>query len=718
MPTPFTIETLLAKWEEFFVEYDYKPKITKVVDIYPSERSIIINYDEIDRFDPELAEYLLDHPSKAIYAAERAISSLMPPDKKVPIHFRVRGLPVDISKIPIKKLRSAHQGKFVAIEGLVRSASEVRPKLQEAVFECVRCHALHKIQQQEIDLKEPLECGKENGGCGKIPPATRFKLIAEDSKFTDTQSIGIQESPEGLRGGEQPQSLTAYAEDDVASIVSPGDRVVINGILRSHVHVSGLRKLTRFDIFLDVNSIEPIEQEFEEISISPSEEKAIKKLSKDSACYDKIVHSIAPTIYGMDVEKSALALQLFGGVPKEMPDKTRIRGDIHIILVGDPGTAKSQLLRYISDLAPRGIYASGKSSSAAGLTAAAVKDTSPWGGGRWTLEAGALVMADHGVACIDEMDKMSEQDRSALHEAMEQQTISVAKAGITASLHARCSLLSAANPKFGRFEENKAIAEQIDLPPALLSRFDIIFSIRDKPNEIIDGELAEHVLKAHLSGEIKKHRALKGDEKFKEKDEIESAIGVMPVIDRELLRKYVAYAKKNVFPVMTPDALEKIKETYVSIRMMGKMGGGENAPVPITPRYLEGFVRLAEASAKARLSDEVTIEDVKRADDIIVKYMNRIAMSETGGWDIDMITSGISHSQRDIISKIYDIIRDLCRRSKEGGGEGIAIRSDIINAAVEIGLPQSRVEENLNRLHREGRIFEPKSGGGYRLTTE
>ncbi|MFA5771183.1 MAG: minichromosome maintenance protein MCM [Thermoplasmata archaeon] len=715
MPVPFTKETLLAKWEEFFVEYDYKPKITKVVDIYPSERSIIVSYEEIDRYDSELAEYLLDHPSKAIYAAEKTIASLMPPDKKVPIRFRVRGLPANISKIPIKNLRSAHQGKFVAIEGLVRSASEVRPKVQEGIFECTRCHTFHKIQQLEMDLKEPLECSKENGGCGKIPPATRFKLITEDSKFTDTQSIGIQESPEGLRGGEQPQSLTAYAEDDVASIVSPGDRVVINGILRSHVHVSGLRKLTRFDIFLDVNSIEPIEQEFEEISISPAEEKAIKKLSRDPDCYDKIIHSIAPTIYGMDVEKSALALQLFGGVPKEMPDKTRIRGDIHVILVGDPGTAKSQLLRYISDLAPRGIYASGKSSSAAGLTAAAVKDTSPWGGGRWTLEAGALVMADHGVACIDEMDKMTEQDRSALHEAMEQQTISVAKAGITASLHARCSLLAAANPKFGRFEENKSIADQIDLPPALLSRFDIIFSIRDKPNEAIDGELAEHVLKAHLFGEIKKHRALKGDEKFKEKDEIESATGVMPVIDRELLRKYVAYAKKNVIPVMTPDTLEKIKETYVNIR---KRGGGENTPVPITPRYLEGFVRLAEASAKARLSDEVAIEDVNRADDIIVKYMNRIAMSETGVWDIDMITSGISHSQRDIISKIYDIIKDLCKKSKESGGEGVAPRNDIINAAEEAGMPRSKIEENLNRLLRDGSIYEPKSGGGYRRTSE
>ncbi|MBA3043946.1 minichromosome maintenance protein MCM, partial [archaeon] len=462
-------------WERILGHY--KGNIADVERDYPEKKSVLVDYNVISSEDSDFAESLLVQPNNAIYAGEKALKEITGFD----INVRIMNLPKGVSRIGIRELRSEHLGKFIAAEGLVRKATEVRPKLKEAAYQCVRCGAVIKLKQDEMTAKEPLECYKDQGGCGKSIASTRFKLLTtpseskECSVFTDTQKLEIQESPEGLRGGSQPQRLVAYAEDDITGSISPGDRVVLNGVLRSRQRKEKGVKSTVFDIFLDVNSIEIEEHEFEEISITPEEEEDIIKLSQDKGVYQKIVSSIAPTIHGMIVEKEALALQLFGGVQKTMPDSTKVRGDIHVLLVGDPGTAKSQLLRYITQISPRGIYASGKSASAAGLTAAAVRDE--FGEGRWTLEAGALVLADKGIAAIDEMDKMSTQDRSAMHEAMEQQCISVAKAGITATLHSRCALLGAANPKFGRFDTYTPIPEQIDMPPALLSRFDLIFSI-------------------------------------------------------------------------------------------------------------------------------------------------------------------------------------------------------------------------------------------------
>ncbi|NLA30995.1 MAG: MCM family protein, partial [Methanomicrobiales archaeon] len=255
--------------------------------------------------------------------------------------------------------------------------------------------------------------------CPNCERKTRLDLVMNRCRFVDTQKLRIQESPEGLRGGEQPQTLDVDATDDLTGLVAPGDRVVVNGILRSVQRVNYGQKSTLFDIYLECNSVEIAEKEFEEISITEEDEAEIKALSRDPMIYKKITRSIAPTIYGTDDVKEAIALQLFGGIAKDMPDGSRLRGDVHVLLVGDPGIAKSQILRYVVKLSPRGIYTSGKSSTSAGLTATAVKDE--FGDGRWTLEAGALVLADMGIAAVDEMDKMAKEDRSALHEAMEQQ---------------------------------------------------------------------------------------------------------------------------------------------------------------------------------------------------------------------------------------------------------------------------------------------------------
>ncbi|RLI49618.1 hypothetical protein DRO61_04830 [Candidatus Bathyarchaeota archaeon] len=693
-------ESLVASWQSFFEE-NCKSEIETIALEYPENRSLIVDYWDIDKVYPTLTEMLINQPYKTFFNAKEALKNIdVAAEHKLQLQFRVDNLP-DTQKILIRKIRANHLGKYTAIEGLVKKVTEVRPKLQVAVFQCQKCGAIIKIDQEEDILKEPSECYEDQGGCGRI---SSFKLLTDLSTFIDSQKIEIQENPEGLRGGAQPERISAYLEDDLVGMLAPGDRVIVNGILHSQQRRRGPLRLTSFNKVVDAYSTERQELAFEEVEVTPEDEEEILKISKDPDIYNKMRQSIAPTIYGMNVEKEALALVLFSGLSKKMPDGTYIRGDIHVLLVGDPGTAKSQILTYMSKLAPRSIYASGKASSAAGLTAAAVRDE--FGEGRWTLEAGALVLADMGIACIDEIDKMEETDRSSMHQAMEQQEISVAKAGINATLKARCAILAAANPKLGRFDEFIPMHEQINMPPALLSRFDLIFSILDKPNRETDTALATHILRTHKAGEVSENilRSKKSKHTKEEQDGLMK--NIMPIFTPEFVRKYVAYAKRNIFPVMTDDASEVLKNYYVDFR------SASEDSVPFTPRQLEAFVRLAEASARVRLSEEVTVEDAKRAISIIDQYLRRVGMDrETGKFDIDIIATGISHTQQSRMRSIIDIIQKLCNASEDDN----ATRSDIVSEAEIEGIESSKVEDALDRLKRHGQIYEPIHGK-YRVT--
>lgn len=693
-------ESLVSQWQSFFEEH-CKSKIETVAIGYPEKRSLFVDYSAIDKADQKLAELVLEQPYKAIYNAELALNNIdTAAGDKLHLHFRVINIP-DTNKIIIRKIRANHLGKFMAVDGLVKKRTEVRPKLQVGAFQCSKCGAIIRVEQEEDILKEPSECSEDQGGCGRV---SSFKLLSSLSQFIDSQKIEIQENPEGLRGGAQPERISVFLEDDLVGEIAPGDRVIVNGILHSMQRRRGTFRLTSFDKIMDANSVESQELAFEEVEVTPEDEKEILNISKDSDIYEKMKTSIAPTIYGMDVEKEALVLQLFGGLAKEMPDGTRMRGDIHTLFVGDPGTAKSQLLVYLSKLAPRSVYASGKASSAAGLTAAAVRDE--FGEGQWTLEAGALVLADMGVACIDEIDKMEDADRSSMHQAMEQQEISVAKAGINATLKSRCAILAAANPKLGRFDEFLPIHEQINMPPALLSRFDLIFSILDKPNRETDTALATHILRTHKGGEVTENIKRSKKSKHSKKEQEELMKIAMPTFEPEFLRKYVAYAKRNIFPVMTDEATEILKSYYVDFRSQSEES------VTFTPRQLEAFVRLAEASAKIRLSQEVTVDDAKRAIYIIDQYLRRVGMDrETGRFDIDIIATGISHSQHDRMRTIIDIIQRLSNEAKDGN----ATRGDIIREAEIDGLESGKVEEALDRLKRQGQIYEP-AHGKYKIT--
>jgi replicative DNA helicase Mcm len=681
------------------------------VNEYPETKSIEVKYFEIDFFNSDLAGYLLERPSRVIPAGEQALFNQMPKDAQdrgVRLNLRVIEIPRDTHRIPRRDLRSEHLGKLIAIEGLVRKATEVRPRIIEAIFECMRCQTHLRVRQEGMAFKEPLECSREDPdvyinrpGCGRTAGSTVFKLLLEHSIFVDNQKLEIQESPEGLRGGDQPQRITIYVEDDLTGRISPGDRVTINGILLSTQKIQGPQaKQTFFNIHLDGNSIELEQKEFEEVEISEEEVKEIREFSRDPNIYLKMISSIAPSIYGLDREKEAMLLQLFGGIEKRLPDDTKIRGDIHILFVGDPGTAKSQLLEYMSRLAPRGVYASGKSSTAAGLTAAAVKDE--FGEGRWTLEAGALGLADKGLACVDEIDKMNPQDRSSMHEAMEQQVIHIAKAGITAALQSRCAVLAAANPKYGRFDESSPVATQINMPTTLLSRFDVIFTITDKPMRERDSDMADHILHAHLGGEIHKYREIIDSDTYSDEDEKGALEAIQPTLTKDFLRKYVAYAKRYAFPVMTNEAVDSIKNYYVDLRTKDS-GGEEGSAIAITPRQLEAFVRLAEASARIRLSSKVTTEDTERAISIVEYYLRKVAF-DSGTFDIDMIATGTSHSQRSRLMELMGIIEDLVARNKSG----MTNLDEVLMEAESQGIDKDLAKNDIDKLKKEGRIYYPK----------
>ncbi len=665
------IGSLENKFEGFFRTPIYKNKILKVALGYPETKSLLVDFDDLDKFDITLTDELIKNPDATIIAAESALRNIQLPLDKPEAKINVRFTnPPPTHKILIRDLRSEDVGKFIAMEGIVRKTTDVRPKLVMGAFECPYCgHVTYKEQDGE-KLKEPFVCDS----CEK---KALFNLVVSNSTFVDSQKILIQESLEDLRGGEHPKQMAIYLEDDLTGQITPGNRIEIAGILRATRKTTGTPRSRVFEIFIEGNSYKPVELDFEEVEISKEDEEEIKKLAKDPMIYEKIRDSIAPHIYGYGDIKEALMYQLFSSQPIQQADGSRARGDSHIILIGEPATGKSALLQYIArNLAPRGIYASGKGTSTAGLTASAVKDE--FGEGSWTLEAGALVLADLGIAAVDEFEKMEETDRAAMHEAMELQQVSIAKAGMLATFRARCSILAAANPKYGRFDKYKAISEQVNLSPTILSRFDLIFFVED----VLDDtkEMAKHILDTVVSPEIATPKILPG-----------------------LLKKYIAYARQNIAPALSEESRKRIEQFYVDMREAAK--SAEDMPIPLTARQLWAIIRLARASARVRLSEETTLEDAERAIRLVKVSLEQAGFDmEACRVDIDKIMVGVTKSQRDRINEIIHIIRELEAEF------GHAKKYEIIQRCEAKGISERNAEELLDKLRRDGSIYEPKQG--------
>jgi replicative DNA helicase Mcm len=686
-------DDLTERFIQFYGDY-YHDEIGELAQQYPGEqRSLFIDYDDLYQFDADLAKDYRDKPEQMQEYAEEALRlyDLPVPVKLGQAHVRMTNLP-NTTDIRGFRVHDEHIGRLVQVSGLIRKATDVRPKITHSAFECQRCGTFNEIPVQDGDYQEPHECS----GCEREGP---FEINFDQSEFVDAQKLRIQESPEGLRGGETPQSVDVNIEDDITGEVTPGDTVTVVGVLHIDQTEDGS---VMFDTYLDGRSVTIEDEEFDEIDLQDSVIERIETLSDDPDLYTRMVESIAPTIFGFEEEKLAMVLQLFSGVTKHLPDGSRIRGDLHVLLIGDPGTGKSALLGYIRNVAPRSIFTSGKGASAAGLTASAVKDD--FGeGNQWTLEAGAMVLADKGIAAVDELDKMDSSDVSAMHEGLEQQQISVSKAGINATLKSRCSLLAAANPKYGRFSKHESIPDQIELDPALISRFDLIFTVTDNPDQQHDSDLADHILNTNYAGELNAHQkqaAASAASKQKAADAVEE---VAPEIESELLRKYIAFSRRTCFPAMTSDARSVLREFYIDLR-----GSGDDEVIPVTARKLEALVRLAEASARVRLSNTVQVKDAERAVDIVQSSLDEVGRDpETGEYDVDVIETGTSKTERDRIKNIKGLIDDIAAEQDDGG----APKEEVLDRAAEVGMDADKAERELDKLRREGEIYSPQSGG-------
>lgn len=655
------------KFEEFFRQF-YEKDLLAAATI--GKKSIAVDFSLLDKFDPELADKFLNEPENILKIAREAISNIDLPEGNMKIEPRFKNLPERFD-LRIRNLRSEHIGKFVSVDGVVRRATEVKPEVNVAIYQCPECGWKMEVGQTERFLKPPVMC--ENPECGR-----RGGFVLIDRKLFDVRWVFVEE-PFEIVTGERPGEVSVYLKEDLTlpemqRKTDPGNRLRVNGIVKEIKKIDKGKMRTQMDIYIEANYVEATEIEWEEVIITPEDEKKIKEFAADPEIYNKIVASIAPSIYGLDEIKEAIMLQLFGGVPHNLPDKTKIRGDIHILLIGDPSTGKSQLLKLISSIIPRGKYVGGRGATAAGLTATVVKDEE-FGGG-WMLEAGAMILANKGILCVDEFDKMSKEDQIAMHEGLEQQQISIAKASIVATLPAQVSVLAGSNPKFFRFDPYKSIVDQIDIPDTLLSRFDLKFALRDVPDKEQDEKLASHILETRLKPSL-----------------------VEPLIPPELLRKYIAYVRKNCKPEMTREAAERLKNFYIDMR---SLYSGENT-VAITLRQNEALMRLAEAAAKMRLSKKVEIQDAERSVDIMKFSIQQLGYDyETGRIDIDR-TEGVSASQRSKIHTILDIIDMLEKKI----GKPVP-KEEIIAAAEDQGLKVETTEELLRRLKSEGSIYEPK----------
>lgn len=662
------------RFQDFLKLEKYRKRISEMA--IAGSTSLIVDFEELLTTDSALAQSLLKEPDEYLEHANRAaLAQLQIEDPEYAeeveaVNVRLRGLPETTS---LRMLGSKHMGKLVTVEGIVVRATPVRPLVMQAAFRCKRCGTTTYVNQTGTFLRAPQACSDPS--CDRRGP---FDFIQEESTFIDSQEIRIQERPEDLPPGQLPRWLDIKLFGrDLVDVARPGDNISVVGIVRASAPtLPKVGTLRLFTLHLDTNFVDVLSKEPEKVLIAPEEEKQILELSKDPWIHRKIIRSIAPSIYGYEHIKEAIMYLLFGGVKKFLPDIT-IRGEMNALLVGDPGTAKSQLLRYVARIAPRGLYTSGRGSTAAGLTAAVLRERRQGG---MTLEAGALVLADKGIACIDEIDKMRPEDRVAIHEAMEQHTVSVAKGGIVATLNARTAILAAANPALGRYDPYQTVANNIALPVTILSRFDLIFVLKDVPEKELDAKMSEHILGLHKTG----------------------SAPVEPPVAPDLLRKYVSYAK-GIKPVLSKEALERLKDFYLAMRSASET---EGTPIAITPRQLEALVRVAEARARVAFRKEILAEDAEAAISIMKRSLEEVGIDiASHKLDIDIIMTGKPKSLRDRLQVILGTIIEMEKET------GMVERSALLEKLqTQHEIPSPEAERLIGQLLREGTIYSPKAG--------
>lgn len=672
---------LLDDCEEFLSRY-YEDAIASLAQRYPKEQqTLTIDWYDVFQFDPELAEDIRSKPDQILEYLEEALANY-----PLPIDRDFAGASVAIENISetysfdVDELRSEQTEQLVDVSGQVQKLSEVKPKATSLAFECQRCGTSTTVHQDDTRMQEPHECQ----GCERQGP---FRVDYDDSEFVDHRLARLQLPPEKAQGA-SGGSIDVVLEGDRVEAADAGDRVTVTGVLRMIAPDAGDKPT--FETYLDGQSVQVEQTNFDEIDVAAYEEEILTIANGE--CGDPIElmkDSIAPKIQGHDTIKEALALQLFSGNQVQYPTGERDRGDFHALIIGDPGCGKSTLLDAIKEIAPRSTMASGKGATKSGMTAAAVRDD--FGDTEWGLEAGALVVADKGIACVDEIDKVDDEVTGSLHRALEAQEVEINKAGINATLPARTSLLAAGNPQYGRFDQHEPIADQIDIDPPLLSRFDLIFVLMDDPEEEHDKEVARTLVEFRRQGTAYTHS-----------DRDVDTSDIEPAIPHDIFRAYVAYARQNFHPTISEEAEEKLVEWYWTFRSLAQ---GDDAPIPVTPRYGEALVRLAEASARARLSETVEREDMARASELITTSMRHVGMDpESNEFDADVVETGVSKSQRERIKTVEGIIQELEDEYSRGAPHEV-----IVDRCQEKGLDREKTEHEIDKLKQKGEVYEHQS---------
>jgi len=676
------VKEFLTQFKDTIGSFSYVEQIDQMMSKH--SKYIVVDYNDLVLF-PIIESHFNEDPDQILDAFSRAIKEILKerfPDYaekiKHDIRARIANFPVQRS---LRQINAEIITKMTSVSGMVVRSSEVKPLAKEVTYKCLDKHISKFTLLDGMSLNASVKCQTPN--CKH----TSLAIIPEASRFIDFQILRLQELPEDLPPGQLPHYVNVSIKQDLVDYARPGDRIVLTGIVRiEQERISGVSKSESalYRLRMDGNNVEFIggkglksSRRTEREEISPDEEKIVKSLAKNPDIYDRLIASFAPHIRGHALFKEAILLLIVGSTQRVLTDGTKIRGDINVFLVGDPGTAKSEMLKFCARIAPRGLYTSGRGSTAAGLTAAVVRDAS----GIFMLEAGAVVLGDQGLVCIDEFDKMRPEDRSALHEVMEQQSASIAKGGIVATLNARTSILAAANPMFGKYDIFKNIYENVNLPIPLLTRFDLVFIVRDIPSQEKDRNIAQHIISQHGS----------------------SGTDTTSLIDIDILTKYLSYAKRGE-PALTKEAENLIMEFYLKMRNIS--GDDKENMITITPRQLEGLIRLATARARLLLKNKVEGEDADRAIYLFNEMLKNSGTDvNTGKVDIGVL-QGRPKSEVSKLQMFMEILRTL-----EGEPKSSVPEQGFVDELVKSDkFSEEEARNYIRRMIRDASIYESKPG--------